>query len=87
MARIRPNDILEHLNPRQKEAVTQRYGFPTLETVIYERVALSNCVNKTLPVGMIEIPDPKSIFEFDRDCDSVKEFRNLSYEVMKKIGA
>jgi hypothetical protein len=36
---------------------------------------------------MIEIPDPKSIFEFDRDCDSVKEFRNLSYEVMKKIGA
>jgi cellulose biosynthesis protein BcsQ len=81
------NQYLKFVFPRQKEAVTQRYGFPSLETVIYERVALSNCVNKTLPVGMIEIPDPKSIFEFDRDCDSVKEFRNLSYEVMTKIGA
>ncbi|MBE9078403.1 ParA family protein [Romeria aff. gracilis LEGE 07310] len=78
---------LDFVFPKQKEAVIQRYGFPVLDTVIYERVALSNCVNKTLTMGNLEVPDPKSIFEFDRNCDSVKEFRNLSFEVMQKIGA
>lgn len=78
---------LEHVFPRQREAVVQRYALPVLNTVIYERIALSNCVNKTLTMGRLEVPDPKSIFEFDNDCDSVKEFRNLSYEVTQKIGA
>ncbi|MDX2098215.1 MAG: AAA family ATPase [Leptolyngbyaceae cyanobacterium bins.59] len=78
---------LEHVFPRQREAVVQRYALPVLNTVIYERIALSNCVNKTLTMGSLEIPDPKSIFEFDGDSDSVKEFRNLSYEVMQKFGA
>jgi len=81
------NRYLTYAFPRQKENVIKYHGFSVLETIIYERVALSNCVNQTIPVGMIDIPDPKSIFEFDRDCDSVKEFRNLSYEVMTKIGA
>ncbi len=78
---------LEYVFPRQKENVVKRYDFPILDTAIYERVALSNCVNQTLPVGMIDIPDPKSIFAFDSNSDSVKEFRNLSYEIMTKIGA
>ncbi|MFQ3615530.1 MAG: AAA family ATPase [Cyanobacteriota bacterium] len=81
------NRYLEYVFPRQREAVIQRYGFSVLDTVIYERVALSNCVNNTLTMGNLEIPDPKSIFEFDANCDSVKEFRNLSSEVMRKIGA
>ena len=77
---------LEFVFPRQKNAVSERYDLPVLDTVIYERTALSNCVNQTLTMGNLEIPDPKSIFEFDRNADSVKEFRNLSYEVMQKIG-
>jgi cellulose biosynthesis protein BcsQ len=81
------NRYLEHVFPRQREAVVQRYGLPLLDTVIYERIALSNCVNNTLTMGNLEIPDPKSIFEFDADSESVKEFRNLSYEVMQKIGS
>lgn len=78
---------LEFVLPKQRDAVVQRYQFPVLDTMIYERVALSNCVNKTLTMGNLEVPDPKSIFEFSRDCESVKEFRNLSYEVTQKIGA
>ena len=77
---------LEFVFPKQRETVIQRYKFPVLDTLIYERIALSKCVNKTLEMGELEVPDPKSIFEFDRDADSVKEFRNLSYEVMQKIG-
>lgn len=77
---------LEFVFPKQKEAVLQRYQLPMLKTVIYERVALSHCVNQTVSRGDMEIPDPKSVFEFERDGDSVKEFRNLSSEVMQKIG-
>jgi chromosome partitioning protein len=43
-------------------------------------------VNQTVSRGDMEIPDPKSVFEFERDGDSVKEFRNLSSEVMQNIG-
>ncbi|MDB9518080.1 AAA family ATPase [Roseofilum reptotaenium CS-1145] len=77
---------VEFVFPKQKEAVLQRYQLPMLQTIIYERVALSHCVNQTVSRGDLEIPDPKSVFEFDRDGDSVKEFRNLSSEVMQKIG-
>jgi cellulose biosynthesis protein BcsQ len=77
---------LEFVFPKQKEAVLQRYQLPMLKTVIYERVALSHCVNQTVSRGDMEIPDPKSVFEFERDGDSVKEFRNLSSEVMQNIG-
>jgi chromosome partitioning protein len=38
-------------------------------------------------MGNLEVPDPKSIFEFDEKADSIKEFRNLAYEVVQKIGA
>jgi cellulose biosynthesis protein BcsQ len=77
---------LESVFPKQKETVQHRYGFPVMNTPIYERVALSHCVNKTLTMGNLEIPDPKSIFEFDSNSDSVKEFRNLAFEVVKMIG-
>ncbi len=77
---------LESVFPKQKETVLHRYGFPVINTPIYERVALSHCVNKTLSMGNLEIPDPKSIFEFDSDSESVKEFRNLAFEVEKMIG-
>jgi len=77
---------LEFVFPKQKEAVIDRYQLPMLNTVIYERVALSHCVNQTVSRGDLEIPDPKSVFEFERDGYSVTEFRNLSSEVMQKIG-
>ena len=77
---------LESTFPRQKETVLHRYNFPVMDTTIYERVALSGCVNKTLTMGSLEIPDPKSIFEFDKGSESAKEFSNLASEVMKKIG-
>ncbi|MDJ1176173.1 ParA family protein [Roseofilum capinflatum] len=77
---------VEFVFPKQKEAVLQRYQLPMLKTVIYERVALSHCINQTVSRGDLEIPDPKSVFEFERDGYSVTEFRNLSSEVMQKIG-
>lgn len=77
----------EFVFPRQRDTVTQNYGLPITKTVIYERAALSNCINNTLTMGNLEIPDPKSIFEFSPHAESVAEFRNLSFEIMKKMGA
>jgi chromosome partitioning protein len=72
--------------PRQKDVVSSRYGLALMESIIFERIALSGCINKTIEVGSLEIPDPKSIFEYERDSDSAKEFRNLASEVLNKIG-
>ena len=76
----------EFVFPKQRETVAKDYGLPVTDTVIHERAALSNCVNNTLTVGDLEVPDPKSIFEFSPKADSVTEFRNLSSEVMRKMG-
>lgn len=76
----------EFVFPRQKDTVMQNYGLSVTDTVVHERAVLSNCVNNTLAMGNLEIPDPKSIFEFSPNSDSVAEFRNLSSEVAKKIG-
>ena len=77
---------LEFVLPRQKETVLKNYKLPITNTVIHERAALSNCINKTITMGNYEIPDPKSIFEFSPNSDSVAEFRNLSSEIMRKMG-
>lgn len=77
---------LEFVFPRQKEMVLENYKLPITNTVIHERVALSNCINKTISMGDMEIPDPKSIFEFSPNSDSVTEFRDLSSEIMRKMG-
>ena len=86
-SKILPNTrYLTHTFPRQRDSVINRYGFPILETIIYERVSLAHCVNQTISVGMFDIPNPTSIFEFDEACDSAKEFRSLAQEVMNKLG-
>ncbi|NER79070.1 MAG: ParA family protein [Leptolyngbya sp. SIO1D8] len=72
--------------PKQREAVIQHYDLPILDTVIYERTALANCVNATLTMGEMVIPDPKSIFMLGRDSDSAEDFQNLSHEVTQKTG-
>lgn len=85
-SKILPNNrYLTHTFPRQRDSVIKHYSFPILETIIYERISLAHCVNQTISVGMFDIPNPTSIFEFDKNCDSAKEFHNLAQEVMKKL--
>ena len=85
-SKIMPNSrYLNHTFPRQRDSVINRYDFPILETIIYERVALAHCVNQTISVGMFDIPNPTSIFSFDQGCESAQEFRSLAQEVMNKL--
>ena len=76
----------EFIFPKQKDTVMQNYGLPVTDTIVHERAVLSNCVNNTLSTENFEIPDPKSIFEFSPNSDSVAEFRNLSSEIARKMG-
>jgi len=65
------------------------YCLPLMDTIIYERAALSHCLNQTLLVGDLEVPDPKSIFEYANSnaaaAQSASEFEALAEEVLKKV--
>jgi chromosome partitioning protein len=82
---------LEHTFPKQREVISKRYGMPLMESVIYDRTALSQSFNKTVIIGEIEYPDPKSIFKYADEVKSTAqvsamEFEVLADEVLSKIG-
>jgi chromosome partitioning protein len=77
---------LEHVFSHQKNIVIEQYQLPILNTIIFERVALSNCLNDTLSVGELLYPAPKSIFKFATTSDSAKEFMSLASEILAATG-
>lgn len=82
---------LEYTFPKQREVINRRYAIPLMEAVIYDRTALSESFNKTVIVGEIEYPDPKSIFKYADEVKSTAqtsamEFEVLADEVLTKMG-
>ncbi|MEH1774641.1 AAA family ATPase [Nostoc sp.] len=82
--------FLQYNFPKQREVVSERYQLPLMEAVIYDRTALSECMNQTIPVGDLEYPDPKSIIKFAELKTSAQisaeEFNVLADEVIQKMG-
>ncbi|MBW4508118.1 MAG: AAA family ATPase [Scytonematopsis contorta HA4267-MV1] len=82
--------FLQHTFPRQRDVISERYDLPLMESVIYDRTALSESMNQVLTVGELEYPDPKSIIKFaelkSSSQVSAEEFNVLAMEVLKKIG-
>ncbi|MDM9583684.1 MULTISPECIES: AAA family ATPase [unclassified Nostoc] len=82
--------FLQYNFPKQREVVSERYQLPLMEAVIYDRTALSECMNHTIPVGDLEYPDPKSIIKFAELKTSAQisaeEFNVLADEVIQKMG-
>jgi cellulose biosynthesis protein BcsQ len=72
--------------PRQIAAISQRYDLPVMDTVIYQREELARCLEQFQIIGDLEIPDPRSVFEYRPHGDSAKEFELLAMEVLQKIG-
>jgi cellulose biosynthesis protein BcsQ len=83
------NQYLKHSFPRHRDLIPERYGLPLMDNMITERAALSHCINKNLIVGNLEIPDPKSIFDFAKNESSASpsavEFEALAIEVIRKM--
>ena len=83
--------FIEYTFPKQRAVISKRYEMPLMDSVIYDRTALSESFNKTVIVGEIEYPDPKSIFKYADDVKSsaqvsAMEFEVLAEEVLAKIG-
>jgi len=78
--------FVQHTLPRQLATIQQRYGLPVLDTVIYQREELAKCLEQVQQIGDLEIPDPRSVFEYKPYGDSAKEFELLAIEVLQKIG-
>ncbi|CCQ52209.1 ParA family protein [Crocosphaera watsonii WH 8502] len=62
-----------------------------MENTISERMSLSQCINQSITVEDLEIPDPKSIFNYANNVSSANtsaaEFESLAIEILEKIGA
>jgi cellulose biosynthesis protein BcsQ len=83
------NQYLKHTFPRHRELIPERYELPLMDNMITERAALSHCINRNVVVGNLEIPDPKSIFDFAKYESSASasafEFESLALEVIRKM--
>ncbi|MEA5514044.1 AAA family ATPase [Nodularia sp. UHCC 0506] len=81
---------LKHNFFKHKSVINDRYDFPLMDSIISERTALSACINRTIIIGNLEIPDPKSILDFAKNESSANiaaaEFESLAIEVMTKLG-
>ena len=80
------NKFNQYTLPKRRKVVTERYNLPLFETNIYERDDLAKALDKTIFVGDLEIPDPKSIFEYRPDSMAAAEFEALALELKEKIG-
>ena len=82
--------FLQYTFPKQRSIICERYELPLMESVIYDRTSLSECMNNTLIVGDLEYPDPKSIIKYAQTKtnaqQSALEFEVLANEVLEKIG-
>ncbi len=82
--------FIQYTFPKQRAIINTRYKMSLMDSVIYDRTALSESFNKTILTGEIESPDPKSIFKYaDSNSNaqtSAMEFDLLADEVLTKIG-
>ena len=60
---------------------------PLLNSVIFQREDVARCSDVTIPMGEMEIPDPKSILDYKPSSQSATEFKNLATEILTKIEA
>jgi chromosome partitioning protein len=83
--------FLQYTFPKQRNVISERYNLPLMEAVIYDRTALSECMNQTITVGDLEYPDPKSVVKYAEEAkstaqQSAMEFDILADEVLQKMG-
>ncbi|RUT02806.1 hypothetical protein DSM106972_057260 [Dulcicalothrix desertica PCC 7102] len=90
-SKISPNPkFVQYTFPKQREVITKRYNLPLMDSVIYDRTALSESMNQVLMVGELEYPDPKSIVKYAETKtaaqQSAQEFIELANEVLRYVG-
>ncbi|MBV5260474.1 AAA family ATPase [Synechococcus moorigangaii CMS01] len=70
---------------KRRAMIKERYGFPLMESAIFEREDLAKSIEHTIEYGEDEIPDPISVFDYNPNSKSASEFEALAIEVLQKI--
>ena len=78
--------FVQYTLPKRIAAISNRYSFNVMDTVIYDRDDLAKCAEKVQTVGDMEIADPVSVLDFKPDSTAAQEFELLAIEVLGKIG-
>ncbi|MGL5510345.1 MAG: AAA family ATPase, partial [Microcoleaceae cyanobacterium] len=82
--------FVKHTFSKQKAVIPDHYHLPLMDTIIYDRSAVSQCLNQSLEEGDRIIPQPESIFSYAEKTPSAnvaaEEFENLAQEILSKIG-
>ena len=79
--------FVQNTLPTQQAKITEKYALPLLDSVIFQREDVARCSDVTIPMGDMEIPDPKSILDYKPSSQSATEFKQLAEEVLEKIEA
>jgi cellulose biosynthesis protein BcsQ len=77
--------FIEYTLTRRIEIIQERYNLPIFDTVIYDREDLAKCLEQNQVIGVMDIPDPRSIFDYKPDSKAANEFQLLAEEVLSKI--
>lgn len=77
--------FIEYTLTRRIEIIQERYNLPIFDTVIYDREDLAKCLEQNQLIGVMDIPDPRSIFDYKPDSKAANEFQLLAEEVLSKI--
>jgi cellulose biosynthesis protein BcsQ len=71
--------------PKRMQMVTERYGLKMMESIIFEREPLAKCAEQVRVIDGREVPDPRSVLDYDPNSKSAQEFNTLALEVMGKL--
>jgi len=82
--KISTNPKFQQVTLPKRLASVQKYGFPILDSRIYEREDLAKCLENCIEMGEETIPDPRSIIDFKPNSVSAQEFEILAQEVISK---
>ena len=77
--------FVQYTLPKMEKIVEERYGFALLNTRIYERRAVSACLERVIEVGEMDIPDPRSVLDAEPNSQSAGEFEALAQEILKLV--
>ena len=76
---------VQYTLPRRKAIIQERYNLPLMDSCIFQREDLAKCIDRTVLIDDIEVPNPISIFDYKSDEPSVEEFENLATEIISKV--
>ncbi|TVQ49036.1 MAG: ParA family protein [Gloeocapsa sp. DLM2.Bin57] len=79
--------FIEHTLKNRLEIIKERYKLPLFDTIIYDREDLAKSLEQIQIIGVIDIPDPRSVFDYKPDSKAANEFNLLAEEVLTKIGS